>query len=73
MQSLKSESAVKIFEILKIFTEFALNETIEETYELTDIKVLFTRTLATELYKAWIKIQGLSGKTLYTGTLDTSS
>ena len=42
-------------------------------YSYTDIKISFTTTLETELYKAWVKIQGLSGKTLYTGTLDTSS
>ena len=96
LESLKCESAVKTYEILKIFTQFALNETIDAdgktkiinylaneigqlkskrpiNYSYTDIKIPFTTTLETELYKAWVKIQGLSGKTLYTGTLDTSS
>ncbi|CAF1035552.1 unnamed protein product [Rotaria sp. Silwood1] len=34
-------------------------------YYYTDIKIPFTTTLENELYKAWIKIQGLSGKTQY--------
>ncbi|CAF3075074.1 unnamed protein product [Rotaria sp. Silwood2] len=34
-------------------------------YYYTDIKIPFTTTLKDELYKAWIKIQGLSGKTQY--------
>ena len=34
-------------------------------YYYTEIKIPFTTILENELYKAWIKIQGLSGKTLY--------
>jgi hypothetical protein len=88
LESLQNESAVKAYEILKIFTEFALNEKIDANgkskiinylakeigelkskkpvnYYYTDIKIPFTTTLESELYKAWIKIQGLSGKTQY--------
>ena len=88
LESLRSESAVKVYEILKIFTQFVLNETIEAdgkskilnylanqigklrskkpiNYYYTDIKLPFTTTLENEFYKAWIKIQGLSGKTQY--------
>jgi hypothetical protein len=95
LESLKSESAVKAYEILKIFTQFALNEKIDANgkskiinylaneigqlkskkpvnYYYTDIKIPFTTTLENELYKSWIKIQGLSGKTQYSDTLKSS-
>ena len=88
LQSLKSDSAVKVYEILKIITHFTLNEMIDTNgkskiinylvneigtlrskkpvnYYYTDIAIPFTTTLENELYKAWIKIQGLSGKTQY--------
>ncbi|CAF3551095.1 unnamed protein product [Rotaria socialis] len=88
VESLKNESAIKAYEILNIFTEFALNEKLDSNskskiinylaneigqlkskkpvnYYYTDIKIPFTTTLENELYKAWIKIQGLSGKTQY--------
>ncbi|UJR17369.1 hypothetical protein I4U23_004264 [Adineta vaga] len=88
LESLENESAVKAYEILKIFTQFALNEKIDAnskskiinylvreigefkskksvSYYYTDIKIPFTTTLENELYKSWIKIQGLSGKTQY--------
>ncbi|CAM4809047.1 unnamed protein product [Rotaria magnacalcarata] len=88
LESLKNESAIKAYEIVKVFTQFALNEKISEhskskimnylaneigqlkskkpvNYYYTDIKIPFTTTLENELYKAWIKIQGLSGKTQY--------
>ncbi|CAF1566612.1 unnamed protein product [Rotaria sordida] len=88
LESLKNESAIKTYEILKILTEFALNEKIDAhskskiinylakeigqlkskkpvNYYYTDIRIPFTTTLENELYKAWIKIQGLSGKTQY--------
>jgi len=88
LESLKDESAIKAYEILKIFTQFALNEKIDANskskiinylakeigelkskkpinYYYTDIKIPFTTTLENELYRAWIKIQGLSGKTQY--------
>ena len=88
LQSIKSESAVKTYEILKILTQFVLNETIDAdgkskiinylaneieqlkskkpvNYYYTDIKIPYTTTLENELYKAWIKIQGLSGKKQY--------
>ena len=35
-----------------------------------DVKIPFTTTLENELYKAWIKIQGLSGKTQYSIEMD---
>ncbi|CAF3996881.1 unnamed protein product [Rotaria sordida] len=88
LESLKNESAIKAYEILKIFIELALNEKIDAdsktkiikylvnqigqlkskkpiNYYYTEIKIPFTTTLENELYKAWIKIQGLSGKTQY--------
>ena len=88
LESLKSDSAVKIYEILKILTQFVLEETIDANgkskiinhlaneigqiksrkavnYYYTDVKIPFTTTLENELYKAWIKVQGLSGKTQY--------
>jgi hypothetical protein len=93
VESLKDESAIKAYEILKIFTQFALNEKIDANnkskiinylakeigelkskkpvnYYYTDIKIPFTTTLENELYKAWIKIQGLSGKTQYSTNVD---
>ena len=96
LESLKNDSAVKAYEILKIFTQFALNEQIDVNgkskiinylaneigqlkskkpinYYYTDIIIPFTTTLENELYKAWIKIQGLSGKTQYSLTFRTSS
>jgi hypothetical protein len=95
LESLKNESAVKAYEILKIFTQFALNEKIDAdgkskiinylaneigqlkskkpvNYYYTDIKIPFTTTLENELYKAWIKIQGLSGKIQYSDTSKSS-
>ena len=95
LSSLSSESAVKTYEILKIITEFALNEQIDASgkskiinylaneigqlkskkpvsYYYTDVKIPFTTTLENELYKAWIKIQGLSGKTQYAVTHQSS-
>ncbi|CAF1051803.1 unnamed protein product [Rotaria sp. Silwood1] len=95
MKYLKSESAIKIYETLKILTEFALNEKIDThtkskimiylaneigqfkskkpvNYYYTDIKIPFTTTLENELYKAWIKIQGLSGKTQYSINIEKS-
>ena len=94
LSTLNSESAVKAYEILKIFTQFALDETIDTngkskiinylaneigqlkskkpiSYYYTDVKIPFTTTLENELYKAWIKIQGLSGKTQYAATTHT--
>ncbi|CAF2744828.1 unnamed protein product [Rotaria sp. Silwood2] len=88
LESLKNESAIKAYEILKILTEFTLHENVNTSnkskiinylakeigqlkskkpinYYYTDIKIPFTTTLENELYKAWIKIQGLSGKTQY--------
>ncbi|CAF4795231.1 unnamed protein product [Rotaria sp. Silwood2] len=88
LESIQSESAVKTYEILNIFTEFAFDEKIDTkgkskiinylateatqlkskkpvNYYYTDIKIPFTTALENELYKAWIKIQGLSGKTQY--------
>ncbi|CAF3747873.1 unnamed protein product [Rotaria sordida] len=88
LESLKNDSAIKTYEILKIFTEFVLNEKLDANgkskiinylaneigqlkskkpvnYYYTDIKIPFTTTLENELYKAWIKVQGLSGKTQY--------
>jgi hypothetical protein len=35
-------------------------------------KIPFTTTLENELYKAWIKIQGLSGKTQYSTNAEES-
>ena len=88
LSSLTSESTVKVYETLKILTQFALNEQVDATgkskvinylakeierikskspvnYYYTDVKIPFTTTLENELYKAWIKIQGLSGKAHY--------
>ena len=88
LKSLKNESAIKAYEILKIVTQFALNGKIDANskskiinylakeigelkskksvnYYYTDIKIPFTTTLENELYKAWVKMQGLSGKTQY--------
>jgi hypothetical protein len=88
LKSLTNESAIKVYEILKILTQFVLDEKIDANsktkiinylakeigqlkskkpvnYYYTDIKIPFTTTLESELYKAWIKIQGLSGKTQY--------
>ncbi|CAF1344291.1 unnamed protein product [Rotaria sordida] len=93
---LKSESAIKVYEILKILTEFALNEKIDMNskskimnyltneivqlkskklvnYYYTDIKIPFTTTLEHEYYKAWIKIQGLSGKAQYSINIKESN
>ncbi|CAF1256953.1 unnamed protein product [Didymodactylos carnosus] len=93
LESLKTESAIKAYEILKIFTQFALNEKIDVnskskiinylveeigelkskkpvSYYYTDVKIPFTTTLENELYKSCIKIQGLSGKTQYSITID---
>jgi hypothetical protein len=95
LKSLKDESAIKAYEILKIFTQFALNEKIDANgkskiihylakeigelkskkpvnYYYTDVKIPFTTTLENELYKAWIKIQGLSGKTQYSINIEKS-
>ncbi|CAF4829504.1 unnamed protein product [Rotaria sp. Silwood1] len=95
LESLKNESAIKAYEILKIFTELALNEKIDINdkskiinyvaneigklkskkpinYYYTDIKIPFTTTLENELYKAWIKIQGLSGKVQYSINIEES-
>jgi hypothetical protein len=95
LESLRNESAVRAYEILKIMTQFALNEKIDATskskiinylvkeigelkskkpvnYYYTDIKIPFTTTLENELYKSWIKIQGLSGKTQYSINVDES-
>ncbi|CAF4121797.1 unnamed protein product [Rotaria sp. Silwood2] len=95
LESLTHESAVKAYEISKIFTEFVLNEKIDTTgkskiikylaneigqlkskkpvnYYYTDIRIPFTTTLENELYKAWIKIQGLSGKTQYSIKIEKS-
>ncbi|CAF4132607.1 unnamed protein product, partial [Rotaria sordida] len=83
LESLRNESAIKAYEILKILTQFALDEKIDAysktkiinylvkeigelkskkpvNYYYTDIKIPFTTTLENELYKAWVKIQGLS-------------
>ncbi|CAF1400113.1 unnamed protein product [Didymodactylos carnosus] len=88
LTSLQSGSAIKAYEILKIMTQFALDEKIDANtkskivnyiikeigemktkkpvnFYYTDIKIPFTTTLEKELYKSWIKIQGLSGKTQY--------
>ncbi|CAF3842178.1 unnamed protein product [Rotaria sordida] len=96
MVYLKSESAIKVYEILKILTEFALNEKIDMNskskimnyltneivqlkskklvnYYYTDIKIPFTTTLEHEYYKAWIKIQGLSGKAQYSINIKESN
>ncbi|CAF4034825.1 unnamed protein product [Rotaria sp. Silwood2] len=87
LKSLNNENAIKAYEILKILTQYALDEKIDAhtkskimnylakeigefkskkptNYYYTDIKIPFTitTTLENELYKAWIKIQGLSGK-----------
>ncbi|CAF3656593.1 unnamed protein product [Rotaria sp. Silwood1] len=95
LKSLKSESAIKAYEILKILTQYALNEKIDAnskskiinylgqdieelkskkpiSYYYRDIKIPFTTTLENELYKTWIKIQGLSGKTQYNTTTEAS-
>lgn len=95
LKSLKNESAIKAYQILKILTQFALDEKIDAksktkilnylakeigqlkskkpvSYYYTDIKIPFTTTLENELYKAWIKIQGLSGKTQYTAIKDNN-
>ncbi|CAF4581823.1 unnamed protein product [Rotaria magnacalcarata] len=95
LEYLKNESAIKTYEILKILTEFGLNEKMDThgkakiinclaneishikskkpvNYFYTDIKIPFTTTLENELYKAWIKIQGLSGKTQYSIKLEES-
>ncbi|CAF3222076.1 unnamed protein product [Rotaria sp. Silwood2] len=96
MVYLKSESAIKVYEILKILTEFALNEKLDTNgkskimnylaneisqskskklvnYYYIDIKIPFTTTLEHEYYKAWIKIQGLSGKAQYSITMEESN
>ncbi|CAF3945314.1 unnamed protein product [Rotaria sordida] len=96
LKSLKNESAVKAYEILKILTQFALDEKIDANskskiinylakeigelkskkpvnYYYTDIKIPFTTTLENELYKTWIKIQGLSGKTQYSSNVETTT
>lgn len=39
-------------------------------YYYTDLKIPFTSTLENELYKTWIKIQGLSGKIQYSMNKD---
>ncbi|CAF0993265.1 unnamed protein product [Didymodactylos carnosus] len=95
LKSLKNESAIKAYEILKILTQYALNEKIDAntkskiinylakeigelkskkpiSYYYTDIKIPFTTTLENELYKTWIKIQGLSGKTQYYTNVEAS-
>ncbi|CAF3005478.1 unnamed protein product [Rotaria sp. Silwood2] len=41
-------------------------------YYYTDIKIPFTTTLENELYKTWIKIQGLSGKAQYYAKVEAS-
>ncbi|CAF3726128.1 unnamed protein product [Rotaria sordida] len=93
LESLQSESAIKTYEILNIFTDFTLNEKIDTkgkskiinylareiiqlkskkpiNYYYTDVKIPFTTILENELYKAWIKIQGLSGKTQHSIKMD---
>lgn len=88
IESLQNGSAVKVYETLKIFTQFILEEKFDEdekskviqyiskeigalksktlvNYFYTDIRIPFTTTLEVELYKSWVKIQGLSGKTQY--------
>ncbi|CAF3760597.1 unnamed protein product [Rotaria socialis] len=95
LEYLNNESAIKTYEVLKILTEFVLNEKMDThgkskiinclaneisqikskkpvNYFYTDIKIPFTTTLENELYKAWIKIQGLSGKTQYSIKLEES-
>ncbi|CAF1378362.1 unnamed protein product [Rotaria sp. Silwood1] len=95
LKSLNNESAIKAYEILKILTQYALNEKIDAhtkskimnylakeigelkskkpiNYYYTDIKIPFTTTLENELYKTWIKIQGLSGKAQYYATVEAS-
>jgi hypothetical protein len=95
LKSLKNESAIKVYEILKIMTQFALDEKIDASskskiidylakeigelkskkpinYYYTDVKIPFTTTLENELYKAWIKIQGLSGKTQYSTNIEAA-
>ena len=85
LKSLSSESAVKIYELLKIITNFAMDNKIDAktkskilhflmkesaslsakksiNYYYTEVRIPFTTTLEKEYYKAWIKIQGLSGK-----------
>ena len=85
LKSLKSESAVKVFELLKIITVFAMNDKIDAntkakilnyilrennelsskkpvSFSYTNLKIPFTTTLEKEFYKAWLQIQGLSGK-----------
>ena len=87
-KSVDDESSIKAYEILKIFTRYALDEKIDAnskstiiaylaravgqlkskkpvSYYYTDVRIPFTTTLENELYKAWIKIQGLSGKAQY--------
>jgi hypothetical protein len=95
LKSLKNESAIKAYEILKIMTQFALDEKLDANskskiidylakeigelkskkpinYYYTDVKIPFTTTLENELYKTWIKIQGLSGKTQYSTNIKTT-
>ena len=93
LKCLKNESAIKTYEILKILTQYALDEKIDSNskakilnylakeigqlklkisvnYYYTDIKIPFTTTLENELYKSWITIQGLSGKTQYASNME---
>ena len=93
LKCLKNESAIKTYEILKILTQYALDEKIDSNskakilnylakeigqlkskisvnYYYTDIKIPFTTTLENELYKSWITIQGLSGKTQYASNVE---
>ncbi|CAM2727295.1 unnamed protein product [Rotaria socialis] len=94
LKSLKNESAIKAYEILKILTQYTLDEKIDAhtkskiisylakeigelkskkpiNYYYTDIKIPFTTTLENELYKTWVKIQGLSGKAQYQTDTET--
>ena len=36
LESIKNESAVKVYEILKIFTDFALNEKLDANWKIQD-------------------------------------
>ncbi|CAF4939627.1 unnamed protein product [Rotaria sp. Silwood1] len=72
---IKKLAALLLTEAKYVF-ESTLNSIIDllksDNDQMRDIKIPFTTTLENELYKTWIKIQGLSGKTQYNTTTEAS-
>ena len=85
LKLLKSESILKTSEILKLLTEYAMNERIDSLDKIKILDYLIKEAdeikskgkiceikLESEFYKAWIKIQGFSGKSEYKPTYNNS-